>query len=116
VDLPPLEKPVLPLLPRGRWSARTKRAWAAWRDDPATSQFGPAEVAAAVELAYVMEAFVAGHEKAAEVRLRMDGLGLSAKGKRDLRWRCVAEQAPEPEREPAPVRALRVVDPRAEAS
>src|SRR3712207_87499 len=30
-----------------------------------------------------------------EVRLRVDGLGLSAKGKRDLRWRAPTESLPE---------------------
>jgi hypothetical protein len=30
-----------------------------------------------------------------EVRQRMDGLGLSAKGKRDLRWRAPTEHAAE---------------------
>jgi hypothetical protein len=117
VDLPPLERPVLPELApsasaRGRrWSPRTVAAWNAWRQDPATGQFGPAEIAAAVELAYVMEAHVRGEEKAAEVRLRMDGLGLTPKGKRDLRWR-VAEKPAEPERPKlAELRRLRAVDP-----
>ena len=96
VDLVPLTEPVLPELPdwpsdSGRcWHPRTLATWSAWRDDPATSQYGPAEIAAAVELAYVHDAFVRGDEKAAEVRLRMDGLGLTSKGKRDLRWRTVA--------------------------
>jgi hypothetical protein len=92
VDLPPLEKPVLPDLPplggRRKWSTRTLASWDAWRVDPATALYGPAEIAAAVELAYVMESMVRGEENAAEVRLRADGLGLTAKGKRDLRWRA----------------------------
>jgi hypothetical protein len=62
---------------------------------------GPAEIAAAVELAYVMEEYVRGIERPNEVRLRMDGLGLTPKGKRDLRYRV--DPAGEPE--PAPRRA-----------
>lgn len=112
VDLEPLEQRVLPELPdappliirvRGEaprevkqdWSARTKAAWEAWARDPVSAMFGPAELAAVIELAYVMEDFVRGIERPNEVRLRMDGLGLSLKGKRDLRYR-VAEPAPEP--------------------
>jgi hypothetical protein len=58
-----------------------------------------------------MEAYVRGEEKAAEVRVRMDGLGLTPKGKRDLRWR-VAERQAEPERPKlAEVRRPRAVDP-----
>lgn len=109
-DLAPLEKRVLPKhlptappliirhkdgpseLLEGHWSERTLAAWEAWARDPATGQYGPAEVAAAVELAYVMEDFVrAGTRGANEVRLRMDGLGLTPKGKRDLRWRASTE-------------------------
>jgi hypothetical protein len=58
VDLPPVDEPVLPELPKrprgtGRWHPRTVALWEAWRQDPATTQFGPAEVAAAVELAFL---------------------------------------------------------------
>jgi hypothetical protein len=119
VELEALKGPVLPLLPKrgkgeGSWSPRTRAVWAAWRADPATSQYGPAEVAAAVELAWIFEAAVRGEERASEVRLRMDGLGLSAKGKRDLRWRSPTEQKPSaaPVRL-AEVRRLRAVDPAA---
>ena len=117
VDLPPLEHTVLPELPaffrgRAKWSARTLAAWDAWRQDSATGQYGPADIAAAVELAYVMEAAVRGEEKPAEVRLRMDGLGLSPKGRRDLRWRTPADRVTEPARPRlAEVRRLRAVDP-----
>lgn len=103
VDLPAVDPdelalPELPKRPRGtgRWHARTVAAWAAWRLDPATTQYGPAEVAAAVELAWLhTDSIVDGDPKAAEIRLRMDGLGLTAKGKRDLRWRAPTEHAAE---------------------
>lgn len=70
--------------------------WSAWRQDPVTGVYGPAEVAAAVDLAWLFEQYVRGEPaaKAAEVRLRMDGLGLTPKGKRDLRWRVAEESAP----------------------
>lgn len=114
VDLPALTEPVLPKLPtfyrnRAKFSQRMKSAWDAWRQDPATTQFGPAEIAAALELAYLMEAMIRGDEKAAEIRLRMDGLGLTAKGKRDLRWRVVSEATEAAKGPMAEVRELRAV-------
>lgn len=104
VDLKPLEERALPELPpppdmivkvKGKsprrvkrdWSPRTVAAWDAWARDPVTALYGPAEIAAVIELAYVMEDMVRGLGMPNEVRLRMDGLGLSPKGKRDLRWR-----------------------------
>jgi hypothetical protein len=93
-DLPPLTKPVLPALPKrtraeGPWSSRTTRAWKAWRADWVTGAYGPAEVAQAVELAYLYEDAVRDPRAAwwAEVRQWMDRLGLTMKGKRDLRLR-----------------------------
>jgi hypothetical protein len=92
VDLPELEKAVLPLLPKrpkgtGKWSARTRSAWMAWRADPVTAQYGPADIQAAIDLAYVYEEWVRGRPVADEIRQRQDRLGLNPKGKRDLRWR-----------------------------
>jgi hypothetical protein len=100
VDLPAVDEPLLPELPKrvrgtGRWHPRTVALWEAWRQDPATTQFGPAEVAGAVELAFLHHDACLGAEKMSEVRQRMDGLGLSAKGKRDLRWRAPTEHAAE---------------------
>jgi hypothetical protein len=95
--LPPLTKAVLPALPRDTWSERTKRAWEAWRKDPATGMYGPAEVQLAIDLAYVYEQWVgeATASLAAEIRQRQDGLGLSPKGKQDRRWRVSAAAAAE---------------------
>lgn len=119
VDLEPLAEPVLAakLPPRGRgagsWSARTRAMWKAWRADPATGMYGPAEIAAVVELAWLFEAAVRGEEKQSEVRLRMDGLGLTPKGKRDLRWRPPSERtepaAPSDDSPKATVHRLRAV-------
>ena len=84
------------------WHPRTVALWAAWRDDPATGMYGPAEVAAAVELAWLTDDSVSGGRgvKPSELRYRMDGLGLTAKGKRDLRWRSPAESAASSEQSP----------------
>lgn len=96
VDLPPLTKPILPTLPRrakraGGWSARTRSAWKAWRTDPVTTQYGPAEIQAAIDLAYLYEEMVRGKlSLLPEIRQMQDRLGLNPKGKRDLRWRVPA--------------------------
>lgn len=118
VELKPLVKPVLPALPKraaasGPWSARTKGAWAAWRQDPATGMYGPAEVQLALDLAYVYEQWVCDGTAAlaAELRQRQDVLGLSPKGKQDRRWRVPREEdAPDQSRgELAEVMPLRIV-------
>jgi hypothetical protein len=94
LTLPPLAKPVLPVLPRrprgeGPWSIRTNRMWSAWRRDWVTGAYDPAEIAMAVELAYLYEDAVRSSKPAcwAEARQWMDRLGLTMKGKRDLRLR-----------------------------
>lgn len=92
VDLPPLEAPVLPELPElaeGEWSERSRSTWAAWRSDPVTAQWSPADVAYALDAITLYEAMTPSN--ANEIRLRMDGLGLTPKGKRDLRWRVSSE-------------------------
>lgn len=98
VDLDPLETPVLPNLPKrakgtGSWSARTRAAWKAWREDPVTSQYGPAEIQNAIDLAFLYEDWVRGVGEPNEVRQWLDRLGLNAKGKRDLRWRLKSAEA-----------------------
>jgi hypothetical protein len=98
VDLPELDKPVLPDLPEGDWSKRTEDAWSRWRSDPATTQYSPAAISQAINLLYLYEGWVRGDEKYSEVRLTMDGLGLTPKGKRDLRWRAPEEVKEEPAR------------------
>lgn len=118
VDLPvALERAVLPALPKrsGGWSARTRAAWARWRKDPATSMFGESDLASAIDLAYLHHEWCCGDVRlATEIRLRMDGLGLTPKGKRDLRWRVPAGAVvvPMEAAEPVPARRrLRAVDP-----
>jgi hypothetical protein len=90
VDLPPV---VIRALPRrsgeGAWSARARATWGAWGRDPATTQWSPADVAYAIDTLYLVDlcARRPTSSLAAEIRLRMDGLGLTPKGKRNLRWR-----------------------------
>ena len=103
VDLEPLTKPVLPPAEK-TWSTSAQRAWRYWRQDPVTSQYGPADIHAILELArwYDIMDF-------AEQRRRMNELGLTPKGKRDLRWRTPAEVKTLAEQK-TPVRRLHIVD------
>ncbi len=85
VDLEPLKKPVLPRYEKS-WQVKDWM-WEGWRKDPVTSQYTDADLVAIRELA---ERFY--DLKDNEQRLRMDELGLTPKGKRDLRWRPPAGQ------------------------
>ena len=111
IDLPYLENPVLPELPAGDWSQRTRDAWDSWRKDSVTSQYSRADIQAAVDLAYVYEQWV--NEPtiaiASEIRQRQDRLGLNPKGKRDLRWRT-SEPAEVVEMPPPKRTRLRAVE------
>src|SRR5690554_6445262 len=81
VDLEPLDRPVLPPLPRGgKWTAEARAAWKAWREDPVTSQYTPADIAYALDAIRLYNKMTP--KTASEVRLRMDALGLTPKGKR----------------------------------
>lgn len=94
--LPPLVGVILPDLPElegGTWTSRTQRMWAGWRQDPVTAVYGPSEIAMAVELAFLYEKAcrdVMSPSRWSEVRQWMDRLGLTLKGKRDLRLRIDA--------------------------
>lgn len=98
IDLPELDGPILPDLPErsedeGGWSERTRRAWEAWQIDRATTQFTASEIALITEVAYLWEAMARGDTKLApEIRLRLNELGLTPKGKKDLRWRVPEDQ------------------------
>jgi hypothetical protein len=72
--------------------------WSAWRGDWVTGAYGPAEIAMAVELAYVYEDAVRDSKPTrwSEVRQWMDRLGLTMKGKRDLRLRLESTSAAAP--------------------
>ena len=89
VDLAPLEEPVLPSLPPldgdEVWAASTVGMWEAWRSDPVSGQWSPADVAFALDTIRLHNLGLPS--SMSEIRLRMDSLGLTPKGKRDLRWR-----------------------------
>lgn len=106
VDLEPLEAPILPELPDGEWDDDVRRIWAAWRADPVTAEYAPADIDYALESISLrqQQGLV---KSAAEFRRRSDALGLTPKGKRDLRWRipgAVAQTKPK-NRRPARSRA-----------
>lgn len=87
IELYPLDEPVVPEAAE-HWTPEARRRWEVWRSDPVTSLWGPADTFAARELAEHFDVF-----NPSEQRLRMDGLGLTPKGKRDLRWRVVDDEA-----------------------
>jgi hypothetical protein len=107
VDLQWLEEPCLPEA-EPYWSEPVRRLWdRGWRWDPVAATFGPAEREALYLLAQDFDSLPPN-----EQRLRMDGLGLTLKGKRDLRFRLPAPgaAAAEPERPRlAEVRRLKAI-------
>jgi hypothetical protein len=104
VDLEPLDEPILGPFDREQMTLR-ERLWNGWRNDPVTSQYGEADIAAIYELAATWS------ERAFADRDRMmDKLGLTPKGKRDLRWRTPNEvKTIKKQTEKAPVRHIRAV-------
>lgn len=96
-----------PPAPNADWSVRTQAAWSAWWNDPASTQWSQADVEAVHALAELMDAGLLKH--AAEIRLRTDALGLSQKGKRDLRWRIEEPVEAAPAKKPR-TSGLRLVD------
>ena len=105
LPLPPentSKPPAMPTAPRGGWAAGTRSAWKQWWRDPASLTWTPGDIESLRQLAYLHHDFermeVRGKASmASEVRQRMDGLGLTQKGKRDLRLQII-----EPEREAEP--------------
>ena len=104
VDLEPLEEPVL-----GPYNRETMtlpaRMWDGWRQSPVTSQYDVGDIEAIYELAATWtERTFADRDR------QMDKLGLTPKGKRDLRWRTPNEvKTIKKAAEKAQVRALRSV-------
>jgi hypothetical protein len=90
IDLLPLEKPILqPLDDDDEWSERARNTWQAWREDPATSQWSPAHIAFATDTLVLVELNEREPSSSlvSEIRLRLTDLGLTPKGRRNLRWR-----------------------------
>jgi hypothetical protein len=84
VDLEPLAEPVIPPYEKG--FSIPKRMWEAWRRDAVSGQWGEADLELATELAtHWKEMTFADQDR------RLAALGLSPKGKRDLRWRTPNE-------------------------
>lgn len=108
VDLDPLEQSVLPELPEGEWRPETVAMWEAWRMDPVSAEWSPADVAFALDTIRLHNVML-NASGANEVRLRMDSLGLTPKGKRDLRWRISKAEPELAEVKPMPGRKLRAV-------
>jgi hypothetical protein len=95
VDLPEEGsfKLVLPALtakmPDGStWPAATKRAYKAWRADPASSQLSVADIDYVLETAVIHAYWVdEPYKYEKHLTARLDKLGFTPKGKRDLRYR-----------------------------
>lgn len=109
----PARPPAMRAAPAGGWATGTRAAWKAWWADPASLIWTPAERDAVFQLAMLHHLLERGEiSRASEVRLRMDGLGLTPKGKRELRLRVVVEAPADEVREKAASarrRDLRVV-------
>ncbi len=102
VDLEPLARPVLPAaLPKrpkgaGAWSPRSRALWKGIREDPVSAVYGPSELAVLREFMEMFEEYSRGRwSLVGPVQRGMDALGLTPRGKRDLRWRSPTEPKPE---------------------
>lgn len=111
IRLSPLEAPVLPDLdefeapkdyeqelapdgtPQARvWPTRTRFMWDSWRTAHVTGLWSSDDIALAVDTIYLHATGAQG--KAAEIRLRMESLGLTPKGRADRRYLLPDEQEP----------------------
>ena len=98
IDLPAEAPGRVPAMPRGsRWSPEARQLWAEWHKDPASLTWTPADHGTARMTLRLFARWEADPTAslAAEIRLRLDGLGLSQKGKRDLRLRVAGAEANE---------------------
>jgi hypothetical protein len=75
--------------------------WDSWRDDPITASWSATEIALAADTIALHA--IGWENKAGEIRLRIDMLGLSPKGRRDAR--VLLPEEPAPDGEPVVVRA-----------
>src|SRR5882672_3647542 len=85
IELPNEFETVLPAA-KPSWSPRVKRLWNGWRADSLTSQYTAADVAYIFDLADQFDELAEATQTA-----RMDRLGLTPKGRRELRWRTQQE-------------------------
>ena len=93
-----LTEPVLPRLeelvnePLSWWPASSRLLWEAWRGDPVTATWNASDIALCVDTIMLHASDSVG--KANEIRIRIDNLGLSPKGRRDARLLLPEEEAP----------------------
>lgn len=111
--LAPLTSPILPSLTdllgsaptdSGKWPRLTQLLWNAWREDPVTATWTATEVALAGDTICLHAQDPVG--KASEIRIRIDTLALSPKGRRDARLLLPDEQ-PDEAAPPQPAAAQR---------
>lgn len=101
-ELPPLEGPVLLQLPdkpgEAEWSQRARDTWEAWREHPATAQLTKADIAFLVDTLVLVDRCACEPQAslAAEIRIRLDNVGLTPKGRQDRRWRIAPEDTTRP--------------------
>lgn len=110
VTLPALpyrgEKPTLPRV-KGGLLESTKRVWADWWDTPMAHMWNRSDWPVLVQLLLMIdrinrslnssEFFTGYASMVTESRLLRDALGLTEKGRRDLRWELPGESGPESE-------------------
>src|SRR3954467_3259372 len=88
VDIDPPDERQLPELEDTddhQWTARQRTMWEGWAWSAEATQWNTADVLYALELLTMMDNTPVA--LMSEVRIRLTSLGLSPKGKRDLRWR-----------------------------
>lgn len=71
---------------------RTRIQWEAWMEDPATALWNKGDLAFAIDTIYLHATGASG--KSAEIRLRMESLGLTPKGRADRRLLLPDEPVP----------------------
>ena len=115
------ESPRRPALPRpapkGGWSAFAKSEWARWWASPMAAMWDASD-RGTLELLLLFAETVRETPQAAmatQIRLYRDGLGLTPKGRRDLRWLLPGEAPPQLDvidggKADSNVRRLRAVD------
>jgi hypothetical protein len=111
----PAKAPALPKgPPPGGWPDASKTAWKSWWSDPVSMLWQPGEVELVRQLVF-LHASIERQPSAAqlsEFRLRVDQLGLSAKGRRDMGIKVDQDGATtvQSPRGDTPYAGLRVVD------
>lgn len=108
-SLEPLTAPVLPELDDlgDEWPAASRMLWDAWRDDPVTQTWNASDIALAVDTIMLHAADPV--TRAGEIRIRIDNLALSPKGRRDARLLLPEDDDPADiaaTPEPTPLRVL----------